>query len=196
MLDTNIILIGPLDTGKSTVGKLLGEALALPVVEIDDLRWNYYAEIGYDLDHAEQLWREGGILGRVAYWKPFEIHGVERLLQDHPKGYILPFGAGNSVYTDPAHIERLQKALAPYPYVVLLLPAPDINESHRILMERFRASTPDAAPNIFKGISELNRHFLESPCNAGLAKYTVYTADKSPAETCQEVLKSLGLQSS
>ena len=73
MLDTNLILIGPLAAGKSTIGKLLGDALGVPVIELDDLRWRYYAEMGYDSERAEQLRREGGIQARSVYWNPFEV---------------------------------------------------------------------------------------------------------------------------
>jgi hypothetical protein len=191
LLDTNVILIGPLEAGKTTVGRLLGEALAVPVIELDDLRWQYYAEIGYDHDHAEQLNREGGLQARITYWKPFEIHGVERLLQDYPAGCVLPLGAGNSVYEDPAHFERLQKMLAAYPYVILLLPSPDTDESLRILMERFRVSLPDCPPDIMSQLEQINRHFLEHPSNARLARYTVYTKDQSPEQTRDEILALL-----
>lgn len=191
MLDTNIILIGPLEAGKTTVGKLLAEALALPALELDDLRWNYYAEIGYDSDHAESLNREGGLKARMVYWKPFEIYGVERLLQDYPAGYVLPLGAGNSVYDDPAHFERLQQAFAPYPYVILLLPSPDADESLRILMNRFRVTLPDCPPDIMKQLEEINRHFVQHPSNTRLAHYTVYTKDKTPEQTRDEILALL-----
>ena len=188
MLDTNIILIGPLEAGKTTVGKLLGEALGMPAIELDDLRWDYYAEIGYDPDHAEQLNSEGGLKARIAYWKPFEIYGVERLLQDYPAGYVLPLGAGNSVYDDPTHFERLQKAFAAYPYVILLLPSPDADESLRILMDRFHVTLPDCPPDIMKQLEHINRNFVEHPSNARLARYTVYTKDKSPEQTRDEIL--------
>jgi hypothetical protein len=78
MLDTNLILIGPLAAGKSSIGKLLGDALGVPVLELDELRWRYYAEIGYDPERAEQLRRNGGIKARSVYWKPFEIYCAER----------------------------------------------------------------------------------------------------------------------
>lgn len=191
MLNTNLILIGPLAAGKSTVGKLLGAALHTPALELDDLRWGYFAEIGYDADHAEQLRREGGIQARGAYWKPFEIYSVERLLQDYPAGHVLSLGAGNSVYDDPTHAERVQKALAPYPYVILLLPSADVNESARILMERFQALVPDCAPEDLQQVAALNRYFVEQPANARLAKYIVYTASKSPAATCADILALL-----
>ena len=49
---TNIILIGPSGAGKSTVSKLLSEKLKLPTLELDELRWAYHDEIGYDKELA------------------------------------------------------------------------------------------------------------------------------------------------
>lgn len=194
MLDTNVILIGPLAAGKTTVAKLLGVALGMPVVELDDLRWGYYAEIGYDPERAEQLRREGGLSARGAYWKPFEAYGVERLLQDYPAGYVLPLGAGNTVYDDPAHFERVQAALAPYPRVVFLTPSPDAETSLRYLGERFRALVPDCPPDVLAQVDAVNRRFVEHPANARLAKYTVYTAGKTPEQTRDDVLVALNLR--
>ena len=44
---SDIILIGPIGTGKSTLGRLLAAKLGLPQVSMDDVRWDYYREIGY-----------------------------------------------------------------------------------------------------------------------------------------------------
>jgi hypothetical protein len=194
MLDTNLILIGPLAAGKTTVGKLLGESLSVHTLELDDLRWGYYAEMGYNPERAEQLRRDGGIKARGAYWKQFEIYSVERIVQDYPVGHVLSFGAGNSVYDDPSHFARAQKALASYPYVILLLPSADVNESMRVLLERFQALVPDCADEDLKQVAEINRYFIEHPANARLATYTIYTAGKSPAEICDEILKALDLR--
>jgi len=194
MLDTNMILIGPLGAGKSTIGKLLGEALNLPAIELDDLRWGYYAEIGYDAERSEQIRREGGMKARGDYWNPFEIHSVERVVQDYPTGHVLSFGAGNSVFDDPAQMERVEKALAPYPYVILLLPSEDVEEVMRVLTERFRALVPDCPDDIFQQVMEVNRHFVESPANARLATHTFYTSDQTPAETCAKILAALQLR--
>ena len=47
-MNSTIILIGPLGAGKSTVWHLLAEKLGLPQCSVDDVRWKYYEEIGYD----------------------------------------------------------------------------------------------------------------------------------------------------
>jgi adenylate kinase family enzyme len=193
LLDTNILLIGPSGTGKTTLAKMLGEALDMPWLELDDLRKEYYAEIGYDNGKAQQLFMDNGLKAMLDYWKPFEIYSVERMLQDYPTGHILAFGAGQSVYDDPAFAQRVQQALDPYPYVILLLPTPDADESVFILHERIRLGFPDFPPEAAQQMDEMNRYFIENPSNARLAKFTIYTKGKSSAETRDEVLKALKL---
>ncbi len=104
---------------------------------------------------------------------------MERLLSEH-ESCIIDFGAGHSVYDDAELFERVDKALSPYPNVFLLLPSPDLNESLHILNQR-NEYVPDGKPNI-------NEYFLTHPSNYQLAKFTVYTKDKTPAETCSDIL--------
>jgi adenylate kinase family enzyme len=59
---TNIILIGPPRTGKSTLGKLLADRVGRPTISLDELRWKYYAEIGYDKTLADEIHQKGGFL--------------------------------------------------------------------------------------------------------------------------------------
>lgn len=56
-----IIPIGPIGAGKSTIGRLLSETLVMPRLEMDELRWGYYKEIGYSDEEAGRRHREGGI---------------------------------------------------------------------------------------------------------------------------------------
>ena len=80
---SDIILIGPVGTGKSTLSRLLAEKLGLPRRSMDDLRWDYYKEIGFDETVQKQIAEQEGFLGVYRYWKPFEAHAVERLLAEH-----------------------------------------------------------------------------------------------------------------
>jgi shikimate kinase len=187
MAETDIILIGPMSAGKTTQAELLSARLNRPVVEVDALRWQYYAEIGYDKAVAKERRESGGILALVAYWKPFEIHAVERMLADH-QNCIFSFGGGHSVYEDDALFERVKRALAPYKNVVLLRPSPDDDESMNILLERMREEDEG---DVEAAVVQLNEHFLTHHSNADLATITVYTKGKTPDETCEDILAQL-----
>jgi len=178
-MNSEIILIGPIGTGKSTVGKLLSAELGMPQCSVDDVRFNYYKEIGYDEEIAKAKYEAGGFWELYKYWKPFEAHAVERLLSEH-KHCVIDFGAGHSVYEDDRLFERVQKILSPYKYVILLMPSPDLDESVNILNER-EESLREMKPNI-------NEHFVKHHSNYDLAKHTVYTKGKTPEETCAEIL--------
>lgn len=181
-----IILIGPMNAGKSTIAGLLAERTGLPRFPMDDLRWDYYKELGYDHEAIQkQVKPEDGFLGLYRLWKPFEIHAVERILSDHPSG-VIDFGAGHSVYEDDALFIRASAALAPFLNVILLLPSPDLDESVRLLRER----TPEGQDGL--PAFDFVAHFVRHPSNHALAKHVVYTHGKTPEETADDVLEKTG----
>lgn len=183
----DIILIGPLGAGKSTLAALLAERLGVPRCPMDMERWPYMEEAGYDPAIADEIKRRDRHYGNVfAYWKRFEAHMVERLLAEH-RGQVIDFGASQSVYEDEADFSRVQNALADYANVVLVLPSPDPAESLRVLKGR-----------VWDGVAggfDFQAHFVHHPSNRRLATLTVYTEGKTPAETCDEILSRLPLPS-
>jgi len=177
-LISDIVLIGPVRSGKSTLGKLLAQRLNLPQVSIDELRWRYYKEVGYDEALAREFRKRGGFLALVLYWNLFEAYTVERVLAEH-RNCIFDFGA--AIYESSESFARVQRALAPYRNVILLLPSADKAESLRILAER--DGDPPSDLNF-----DFDAHFLAQHSYFDLAKFTVYTKDRTPAETCAEIL--------
>ena len=173
-----VFLIGPMGAGKSTLGKLLAEQLGRPQVSLDDIRWDYYKEIGYDKAVQREIREREGFAGVYRYWKRFEAYAVERALQDH-HGCVMDFGAGHSVQENDADFARIQTVLAPYPNVVLLLPSSDLDEAIAIL----RARTP------FKvGDVPFTRYLVTHPAFRTLATQVVYTEGKTPEEVRAEIL--------
>jgi len=185
-----IILIGPMAAGKTTIAGLLAQRLGVPHYELDERRWGYYEEIGYDHDKASQIRAAEGFLGVYRYWKPFEIHAVERVLAECGDG-VISFGAGHSVYEDDALFERARAALAPYPNVILLLPAADPDEATAIMQGRLIAQLEEEGIEASPQMLEMVAHFTRHPSNRRLAKFVVYTAGKTPEQTCDETLSWL-----
>ena len=177
----DIILIGPIGTGKSTLGKLLSLSLEVPQVSMDDVRLMYYEQIGFDLDLAKRIKVEKGFLKLYQYWKPFEAYAVERLLAEH-RHCVIDFGAGHSVFEDDLLFARVQRVLQPYCNVVLILPSPDLDESVRILKERGGEHEDNGLDFV--------EHFVKHHSNHDLAKMVVYTKDKTPEQTHDEIIRA------
>jgi hypothetical protein len=179
-MSNDILLIGPIGAGKSAQGELRAEKPGLPRAEMDSLRFAYYEEIGYSPEKQREIGENEGFLGVYRYWKPFEIHAVEWLLSER-QNCVIDFGAGHSVYEDDALLDRAKAALDPYPNVVLLLPSRDLDESVRLLKER----TNGVVDNGF----DFDDHFTRHRSNHELAKVVVYTKDRTPEETRDEILE-------
>jgi hypothetical protein len=158
---------------------------------LDELRWGYYAEIGYDEELARQIRETQGFPALVQYWKQFDAHAVERVLADHPHDCVIEFGAGHSIYEDEADFKRVQQVLSSYRNViVLILPSPDLDESAQILTERQWTLAP---PADFGAIGELVEHHVKHHSNHDLANMVIYTKGKTPEETCEELMDRLKL---
>lgn len=177
-----IVLIGPPFAGKSTLGKLLAEELGLPQVSLDELRWSYYREIGFDGALAQELRQKGGFLTVVAYWSLFNSHAIERSLADHT-GCIFDLGGGPIVFENDLQRNQIKRALAPFGNVIRLLPSPDPDKSIQILQQR---------GSHLIGVNgqgfNWSAFFVNHPQNQALAKYEVYTEGKTPAESCAEII--------
>jgi adenylate kinase family enzyme len=185
-----IVLIGPLGAGKSTVAQLLAKKLNLPLCTVDNVRWAYYEEVGYDKDLAAKIAAsDQGFQGVLRYSKPFEVQMIEKVLADHHG--LVDFGASNSVYDDKVLLAQVEKILAPYPNVILLLPSADLNESAEILKNRLIRMLNEAGEEFSDELFELNEYFIKHPSNYQLAKLVIYTKDKTPEEICDEILPRL-----
>ena len=120
-MKSEIVLLGPVRAGKSTIGRLIAERLGVSQVSLDDLRWVYYKEIGYDARLAKQIRAAGGFLALMLYWQLFDAYSVERVLAEHDH-CVFDSGAGIGISESQEQFARVRQALAPYRNVVLLLP--------------------------------------------------------------------------
>lgn len=173
-----IILIGPVAVGKTTTAKLLSEKLNKPFVSLDDLRFDYYKEVGYDNDHMKKLHEKAGIMAIFQYGKIFDAHSIERILEEH-QDCIFDFGGGNIVCGFDFDLNRIKRALAPYENIVFLIPSASKEESLEIINSR---------RNIKPHEKELIEYLVFNNSSHKVAKHTVYVKGKTPEEVCNEVL--------
>lgn len=176
----DIILIGPPMAGKSTLAQSLSVAMNLPAYNLDELRWGYMREIGYDKALDDEIRCRGGFLARALYWQLFGPYTVERFLAEH-HNCIMDFGGGHTVYDSTEAQIRVKRALAPYPNVVLVLPSPDLDRSIEILNDRLAQEPVELN-------FDFSRHFVKHPANYELARHIIYTEGKSVDDSTDELL--------
>ena len=179
----DIILIGPPFAGKSSLGKLIAEKLAIPNVSYDKLRFNYFKEIGFDEELAGELRAKGGFLSLVAYWSQFNAHAIKRVLEEHAN-CVFDLGGGPLVFENQLHVAQIQQALEPYQNVIRLLPSPDLQKSIEILRQRGSHLIGVNAQEF-----DWSSFFVKHAQNQKLAKIEVFTDGKSVEETCYEILE-------
>ena len=175
-----ILLIGSRSVGKTTFGKLLASELKVPFVDLTEVCHQYWQEIGYDNELLDRAWEEDRANGVYHYLMPFEAHAIERGIAEHPNS-VIELGALQSVFDDDELGQRIYQFLQPY-NVILLMPSADVEASLRILEERDRV--------IINGM-KINEHFLKHHSNYDLAKYTIYTKNKTPEQTCEQILAQI-----
>jgi shikimate kinase len=189
-MQTPIVLIGPMCSGKSTVAALLAKRMGIPHRELDELRDAYYNENGYDKEMAAKIAEEKGMLGIIQYWKPFEAYAVEQVVLEH-QNCVISFGAGHSVHEDKSLFARVEKALLPIDNVFLLLPSVDLDFSVEVLNQRFSQLLEREVGFVDPELLRLNEHFVRYPSNTQLAKKVFYTDGQIPEETCEEIMQWL-----
>ncbi|CDQ41554.1 MULTISPECIES: hypothetical protein [Virgibacillus] len=186
MASKTIILIGPICAGKSTVAELLSDKTKIHRCTMDDLRFDYYKEIGFSEEQQNKIREDYGYMAMYEYWKPFEAHAVKRVLEDYPN-YIHDFGAGHSVYEDEGLFREVKDALGNYENVFLLLPSQNEMESINVLNERLKEETSN------KEAYKLNEHFVKHKSNKLLAKQIIYTNGNSPEMIADKIIQISGI---
>ena len=169
VLDSSIILIGPMGSGKSTIANLLREKYKMPHLS---------------LDNREQLSGLYKQRGNFNNFKDFEFFLTVMVLTNLSEPTIIDFGAGHSIYENVAMFLEMKSLISRFNNVILLIPSKDKEESVDILNKR--KGIKSGSKQDFD-----NRHFVDMPCNYELATTTVYTKDKLPEQIINEIINCI-----
>jgi shikimate kinase len=174
-----IVLIGPVGVGKTTVSKLLAERLSIPKVSMDDILFDYFRDVGFIEEHWKSIAEKLGRPAAYRYLKVFGSYGVKRILEDH-KNCVFDFGGGGVMGEFPDEFAAMKSALADFENVVFLIPSPDKKESLEFLYDRLKINPPGWT---------LLEHFVFHPTHDELAKHVIYVKGKTPEQICEEILR-------
>ena len=162
-----IILIGPQGAGKSTVSRILREF------------YPYMDRISLDnRDKYASIYKKRRLFKD---YKNFELTLTGCLLSSLKKPSIIDFGAGHSVYEDPALDEKLRKMCSYFPNIYLLIPSRDEDASLKTLAKRLNLKPED------RKYKEIKR-FLGLRNNERIATHIIYESGKNPMNIAEEIV--------
>jgi adenylate kinase family enzyme len=185
--NTNIIIIGPVCAGKSTQGQLVAKALNKRSLSLDNIAKDYYEANGLSLAQFQQAKIEKGYLQAYQLWWPSLAYAARQVIKDYPD-CVIDFGAGHTHYEDELLFRSVKKALAPYSNIILLLPTADLDRSVSILRQR---SIEERKSDWIHDGYDFIEHWVKDYCNHDLATVTIFTENKTPEQTRDDILRAI-----
>jgi len=182
--EKQIILIGPVCAGKTTLGKLVAEGLNKESVSLDEIAGKYYKENGFVFSEYKELGLTKGKLSAYQYLWSSLAHAAKKVVQDYPNS-VIDFGAGHSHYENVELFETVKEAIPSDSYVIFLLPSPDLDKSVAIIREKcLKEREIDWNYDGYDFIE----HWIKDKCNHILADKIIYTENKTAMESRDEIL--------
>ncbi|MEX1000516.1 MAG: hypothetical protein WDZ35_00225 [Crocinitomicaceae bacterium] len=185
----NIILIGPLATGKSSIAEQLSSMTGLKNYPVDKLKWYYRFNNGYDIVKSRSILKSEGFEALLVYAQHyFTPHDLDHLLKQY--NGIIDFGATDSHRRDFKQMKLMQDFLAPYPNVFLILPYEDEKLSEQVLQNRLRIRylNDPLKSAVINSYLKMNAEFLKSAQNKALSKHIIYANDRPFKDIAEEII--------
>lgn len=185
-----IILVGPMGVGKTTLALHLSEKLGLLNFPIDRLKWYYRFKNGYDLAKGTKILKESGFQELANYFTDYFGNAELAEILNEFRGGIFDFGASHSHYENYNDLLEAKRILAPFNNIIQLLPTDDFETNCKILDKRIGKRYEDIEwkKEVLNSYIEQNRVYLLSNSYSSLAKTTVYTEGKTIEQVGEEIL--------
>lgn len=187
-LRRELVLIGPVCVGKTSVATALAARLGVPHVELDELSGDYYRRAGFDSDRAAAIEQADGYVARYRYRETVFPASLHMLFEEH-RDCVFDLGAGHTCLLDPSLAGQVQAQLVAFANVILLLPSADPERSVAVIRERLRGDPERAGHDWVQDGVDFIRHWVTADQNRTLATHFVVTGERSPEQVADEILE-------
>lgn len=193
LIRNEIILIGPMAVGKSTVSIQLAEKLGISYFPIDEIKWYFLYRNGYNISTAKKILLTKGFEGKMNYfYKYFGVEEVRQIL-DEFKGGVLDFGATHTYHVNKMSFNKIKYLLSQFHNVFLLLPTDNLKNNIKILNRRITDRYIESYKNsqIIQSYLNYNNLLLSSKKFNLLTSNIIYTESKSIEQIVSEILENV-----
>ena len=133
----DIVFIGPMCSGKTTISACLATITTLHLVHIDAIKYKFFKVLGYKKSTAQNILTKGNIFLLLDYEKQFEFKTLNAILANMQDS-IVDIGAGFCFNEEYKFNPKVLKLLEKFPNTFLVLPDANLDKANDILSNRLR----------------------------------------------------------
>lgn len=189
--NNNIFFIGPFASGKTTISEQLSKVTNIPIYPPDKWKWYFLFKNGYSLTNARRILHDYGFEELENYFRAsLKVEEFVSVIEQFPNS-IIEIPPYNAYYEDVTEIEIINNLINSSKYTFLILPSSNqkqaLQELNKRLDIRFETTKQDF-PELKENYKNKNKWILEHETNKNSNIKTIYTENKSVADTIYRML--------
>ncbi|WP_417873937.1 shikimate kinase [Xanthomarina gelatinilytica] len=187
----NIVLIGAMGVGKTTISNLIcNYNKVYSVIDSDSIKGDLARDIGFsEIDRKEILEQKGWLESNnyaSSYLRP---NHLKVILDGASSDKIINLGGDLIDWNNEKDFEKCQNYLEEYTNVIMLSYSNDLKENYDELSKRIKNRTDKDTHETLQQQVEYNFRYLKSNLFRKVAKYVIETKGKSKEEVASEIIK-------
>lgn len=178
---SEIVLIGPSFSGKSTTSRILASHLGIGCCSLDQKRWRYFSNAGYSREEEATIKKQKGVSGVLEYWQKFEVEAVRNIFSDY-SNVIFDFGGGYTIQTDPNNSKTIADLLQKFKNVILLLHSEKVDQAVMLMQRRAHFDISS---------SFCREHIQNHMRTKSMASKVLFTENHTPSQIATLILEHI-----
>jgi shikimate kinase len=187
----NIVLIGAMGIGKTTISNLICEQnKAYSVIDSDAMKGGLVEKLGFDEKEYQKIFNQKGWLESNNYASSYlNPSHLELILDIASNNKIINIGGDLIDWDNFEYFEKCKNYLEQYPNVILLVFSNDLKENYDELSERIKSRPNSDSVKTLQQKVEYNFRFLKSKLFQIVSKHIIETKGKSLSEVVNEIIQ-------
>ncbi|SNR58012.1 shikimate kinase [Lutibacter agarilyticus] len=187
----NIVLIGAMGIGKTTISNLICEQNnAYSVLDSDAIKGGLVEKLGFDEKEYQEILDQKGWLESNNYARNFlKPEHLNVILDVASSNKIINLGGDFIDWNNEEDFEKCHKYLRDYPNVIMLRYSNDLKENYDELSKRIKKRINKDTSESLQQQVEYNLTYIQSDLFSKVAKHVIETKGKTEDEVAMEIIK-------
>lgn len=186
-----IVLIGPMKVGKSTIAEYLSVKLKKPHIRVDSLREHYFIKLGLTKEIYKAKQQKLSEHDFYNFCRQYELPMINQILNDYQE-CIFDFGGGFFAREIKSEIVEVKNTLSEFTNSFMILPSADLASSMFVLNRRQLDYKGRKTPFTLDEL-KMNSDIIKFHLQHDLTNHNIFNENKTVEETCDLIMAKLSI---